>query len=148
MRPSPSHRSHGVSTIRPLPSHRGHAPDLTIWPRTVRETCCTTPEPPHPGQVLVRKLIRTDGTVKELPRRITPGLIESLIDADTLDVVRLRHMGAPLHVMILDDQGTHKDLPVNDEATRLYHANCIPDADLPPIRGDVVIAPDQDFADE
>ena len=37
--------------MRPAPSQRGQVPDRTIWPRTVRETCWTTPAPPQPGHV-------------------------------------------------------------------------------------------------
>ena len=49
--PSPSQRSQGVSTMRPAPSQRGQVPERTICPSTVRDTCWTTPAPPHPGHV-------------------------------------------------------------------------------------------------
>lgn len=68
-----------------------------------------------------------------------------LIGADVLDTVNLRHMGHPLHVMLVDDQGHSKRLPVNVEATRLYHKNCRPNT-THTIRGDVVVVPDDDFS--
>jgi hypothetical protein len=64
---------------------------------------------------------------------------------DTIDTVTLRHMGSPMHVMLVDDIGAAKKLPVNVEATRLYHLNCRPGT-THEIRGDVVIVPDEDFA--
>lgn len=103
------------------------------------------PQTPPPGARLVRKLIRTDGSEKELQRATPMDVIRRLIVADSLDMVRLRHWGEPLHVMLVDDLGGYKDLPINPEATKLYHANCIPGV-VHPIRGDVVIVPDDDFA--
>lgn len=70
----------------------------------------------------------------------------ALIGADTIDVVSLRHMGEPRHVMLVDDGGHESRRPVNHEATRLYWANCRPGT-THQIVGDVVIAPDSDFAE-
>ncbi len=92
----------------------------------------------------MRKLIRTDGSTQDLPERQSMTILRGLIGADTLDTVNLRHMGHPLHVMLLDDLGHPKGLPVNAEATRLYHANCRPNT-THTIRGDVVVVPDKDF---
>lgn len=47
-------------------------------------------------------------------------------------------------VMLVDDLGHSKGLPVNDAATELYHSVCRPGATWE-IRGDVVIANDSDF---
>lgn len=96
----------------------------------------------------MRKLIRVDGTVEELHGPISMAAIEQLIGATDsgLDTVNLRHLGQPLLVMLVDDQGHKKGLPVNEEATRLYHANCVEGSEPPPIVGDVVIVPDHDYA--
>jgi hypothetical protein len=91
----------------------------------------------------IRKLIRADGTSVELaPVSMT---IHTLIGADTLDSVNLRHLGRPAHVMLVDDTGMVDGKPANAEATKLYHANCRPGT-THPICGDVVVAPDEDFA--
>lgn len=109
----------------------------------------------------MRKIIRTDGTelVLDKPRTMTE--IEALIGASTLDSVSLRHLGRPLHVMLLDDGGHHTKhvetaghlqiistghrKPVNEKATALYWANCRPGT-THQIVGDVAIVPDSDFA--
>lgn len=93
----------------------------------------------------MRRLLRANGTAKDItePRPIAE--LRTLISADTIDSVQLRHMGNPLHLMLVDDRGHEKGLPVNEEATRLYLANCYPGT-THQIRGDVVIVPDEDFA--
>lgn len=92
----------------------------------------------------MRALIKTDGTRQDLDRRQSMADIKRLINASTLDTVNLRHMGVPGHVMVLDDLGHDRGLPVNAEATRLYHANCKPGT-THQIRGDVVVVMDSDF---
>ena len=111
---------------------------------------------------MMRKLIRTDGTSMDLPSRLSSAEIRTLIGVETLGTVNLRHMGAPLHVMLIDDEGYESQLvekrpghfelrpvrarkPVNVEATRLYHLNCIPAGMTHQIVGDVVVVPDDDF---
>ena len=94
---------------------------------------------------ITRKLIRTDGTEVELTGPHAIGDIEQLIGADTLDTVALRHLGNPLHMMLVDDAGHSKKLPVNEKATELYLENCRPHT-FHKIRGDVVIVPDGDYA--
>lgn len=93
---------------------------------------------------ITRKLIRTDGTEQIIDGRLSLDAISKLIGADTIDTVSLRHMGHPLHVMIVDDNGHPDDLPLNAKATALYHANCIPGT-THHIVGDVAIVPDHDF---
>ena len=56
------------------------------------------------------------------------------VGADTLDTVTL-HDG---RLMLIDDDGFAKRLPVNEAATALYAARCRPDS-APVIVGDVVI---------
>ena len=93
----------------------------------------------------IRQLIRADGTKLDLPAAHSIEQHRKLIGANTLDTVTLHHMGQPRHVMLLDDIGHVKRLPVNAEATRLYHANCKPGT-THTIRGDVIVVPDADFA--
>lgn len=93
----------------------------------------------------MRAVIKTDGSNVQLPEPKTMKACHALIGADTLDTVTLRHMGYPMHVMLVDDAGHSKGLPVNTEATRLYHMNCRPGT-THTIRGDVVVVPDEDFA--
>lgn len=115
----------------------------------------------------MRQLIKTDGTITDLPdTRLTMRAIHELIGAESLDFVSLKHMGNPLHVMALDDNGYETNLektegggialyhlatakprrPVNALATELYQRNCRPGTNHQ-IVGDVVIVPDEDFAD-
>ncbi|MCD0496902.1 DUF3846 domain-containing protein [Achromobacter sp. MY14] len=87
-----------------------------------------------------RKLIRADGaeTVLHGPHAIQD--VCQMIGADALDTVSLADR---VHVMLVDDDGISKGLPVNPAATRLYQeARGIPHQ----IRGDVVIVPDSDYA--
>lgn len=90
---------------------------------------------------MVRKLIRADGTEIEVGR-MSMGQIRNRLGADTLDTVMLQDR---THVMILDDMGHPKGLPVNVSATALYHEVCKPGT-THVIRGDVIIVPDEDFA--
>lgn len=95
---------------------------------------------------IIRKLLRADGTSMELPAGKGVEWLRNLIGADILDTVRLHLLGDPLHVMLLDDLGHPKRLPINPEATRLYLRHCVPGTQHC-IRGDVVIVPDDDFAE-
>ena len=88
----------------------------------------------------IRKLIRADGseTVMHGPHAIQD--VCQMLGADALDTVSLADR---IHVMLVDDEGIQKNLPVNPAATRLYQdARGIPHQ----IRGDVVIVPDSDYA--
>lgn len=96
---------------------------------------------------ITRKLIRADGTEEDLIGPHALDDVRQMIGASTLDTVALRHLGQPLHVMLIDVNGYLRDLPVNSKATELYHANCIPGT-THQIRGDVVIVPDGDYARE
>jgi hypothetical protein len=55
----------------------------------------------------------------------------------TMDVTRVRYLGK-LRPMAVDDEGMCKELPVNEEATKAYHANCKPGT-VWPICGPAVI---------
>jgi hypothetical protein len=116
-----------------------------------------------------RRVIRTDGSIELLQDRVSIPDAERLLKTDTLDTVRLRHLGEPTMVMLVIDDGWHTvrvteeveihgqqvaqtslkplspKFPINELATELYLANCIPGT-THRIAGDVVIAPDSDFA--
>ncbi len=111
---------------------------------------------------VIRKLFRTDGTSMDLPKGMDWDALKNLMGADTIDTVILRHMGNPMHVMLVDDNGyevqevqispTHFERrpvrarkPLNVEATRLYHLNCKPGVEHQ-IVGHVIVMPDEDFA--
>jgi len=110
---------------------------------------------------LVRLLIRTDGTTRQLPGPVSMAEVGKLIGADCIDCVNLRHMGEPRHVMCVDDNGYETESttagnvttlvpvralkPVNRHATSLYWLNCAPGT-THAIVGDVLILPDEDFA--
>jgi hypothetical protein len=112
--------------------------------------------------MLTRKLIRADGTSEEIPPGKSMADLRALIGAQGIDTVNLRHMGEPLHVMLVDDKGYETEMvekgsghfelrptkarkPVNAEATKLYLANCRPGT-THQIVGDVIVVPDLDFA--
>lgn len=90
-----------------------------------------------------RMIIRADGRREPMPAECVGSirLLSALIGADLVDTVRLRHLGRPVIVMFVDDLGHQRLRPVNDAATQLYRANCVPGT-THVIRGDVVICPD------
>ncbi|AOY94305.1 hypothetical protein BKK79_35955 [Cupriavidus sp. USMAA2-4] len=92
----------------------------------------------------IRKVIHADGTEVTLDGPRTIEQIRLRIGADALDVVRLRDRA---HVMIVDDFGHPKGLPVNEKATQLYWEICRPGT-THQIRGTVVIVPDSDFGSD
>ncbi|WP_338881515.1 hypothetical protein WHX56_14000 [Achromobacter veterisilvae] len=88
----------------------------------------------------IRKLIRADGAEAELHGPHALADVCQMIGADALDTVSLADR---VHVMLVDDDGVSKNLPVNPAATRLYQdARGVPHQ----IRGDVIIVPDSDYA--
>lgn len=90
----------------------------------------------------MRKLIKTDGSVQLLGFRQTTMQLRAMIGADCLDTVILKDR---VHVMLVDDAGHAKGLPVNPKATEIYYEKC-GGPNPHQIRGDVVIVPDEDFA--
>ena len=91
----------------------------------------------------MRTVVGTDGTVTPLDGKQTLEQVYQHIGhgCDTIDVVNLRQHGL---VMLVDDNGMYTQPEVNDIATALYHAICVPGT-IWPIRGNVVIVPDADF---
>lgn len=87
----------------------------------------------------MRVLLKTDGTASPIEGSPTLGGLAKMLGAKALDTVSHVHDGK--HVMFVDDLGHQKGLPVNDVATRLYHARCKPGSNPPPIVGDVVVLP-------
>lgn len=96
---------------------------------------------------IVRRLIRDDGTEVELPPEVIGNMqmLRELLGAESTDMVRLHHLGRPLHVMLVDDIGSIRRRPVNAKATALYHANCRPGT-THDIRGHVIVCPEDDIA--
>lgn len=90
-----------------------------------------------------RRLMRADRTGMDLPDGKTLDWLRDLIGARTVQVIRLRHWDG--HVLMFDNEGLHKRLPVNDRATRLYRFAVIQPT-LREIRGDAVIYPDEAFS--
>lgn len=109
-----------------------------------------------------RMILRTSGAVEALPGPLSMAELCSRIGADLPDTVRL----AGGYVMLVNDRGyetkpvesvepdgTHVVelrvvralLPLNVEATRLYHGVCRPGT-THQIVGDVAVVPDSDFA--
>lgn len=106
------------------------------------------------------QILRTDGRVEdvEITRTKPFQQIEQLIGAAMLDGVSLRDG----RVMFVDDNGydtifvdhgngqfeakpVKANKPVNEKATALYHAVCLPGS-THQIVGDVAIVRDEDFA--
>lgn len=84
--------------------------------------------------------VHPDGRIEEAELRADQGLdiAHRFIGEDVaLDLARVRYEGR-LCTMAVDDGGHAKDLPVNEIATRAYHANCIPGT-THQIRGTAVI---------
>lgn len=113
-------------------------------------------------QALARvTIIRTDGTREEyeVGKHIVLDWIRRMIRAEITDSFRLKD--GTTRVCILNDHGYETEkvhvgntihlqptkalLPVNHEATKLYHAICRPGT-THQIVGDVAIAYDEDFA--
>lgn len=89
------------------------------------------------------EIIRVSGQREEQYHPKWAALMEicKTIGAEGLDTVNLRDG----RVMIVDDTGMIDGKPINPEATKLYHAVCVPGNPFS-IHGDVAIALDQDFA--
>jgi hypothetical protein len=92
---------------------------------------------------IVRALLRADGTHIELEGPLSIREIVALIDAEAVDTVRLSD---GIHVMVVDDAGHAKELPVNTAATYLYWDKCGGPVEHVMV-GDVVVVPDADFAE-
>ncbi len=88
----------------------------------------------------MRTVFYTDGSTLNITKTSMP-MLHKLIGADTIDTVNLRNGD----VMLVDDAGHAKGLPVNQEATKFYHSVCKPGT-THVIRGNVVVVPDLDFA--
>ncbi|MBK3333537.1 hypothetical protein [Burkholderia pseudomallei] len=93
----------------------------------------------------MRRLIKASSHTVELDRRYTMREIEALIGAEVVDSRNLDPQAdVDMHVMIFDDLFLDKGLPLNVQATAIYHAAGFSPAQV--ICGDVVIVPDSDFA--
>lgn len=90
-------------------------------------------------------VITTDGIAVTLHRAPTVDDLRRIIKADALDVVRVGKLIPNDVVMYVDDLGLKTHKPINEEATKLYLAICIPGA-TGKIAGDVVLVHDEDLA--
>lgn len=92
-------------------------------------------------QAPTRCVFRTDGTVLFLNGPQTMAQLEALIGCTACDTVMLwDHM----HVMIVDDTGHQRGLPINAAGTAFYQKSRPGSPWV--VRGDIVIVPDSDYA--
>lgn len=87
-----------------------------------------------------RRMIAVEGNQQGLNESQTMKQIGGLIGADCCSVIMLKHG----MVMLVDDAGQEKKLPINYLATAIVYGSQ-PYGVEREIRGDVVIAPDTDF---
>lgn len=110
-------------------------------------------------KIPLRCIIRTDGTITEIPKS-TNAQLHELCGCDLFDTVNLRNRLG--QVMLVDDAGYEAEMvkiepgyfvmqpkralkPVNAIATELYLTVCVPGT-THQIVGDVAVVPDEDFA--
>ena len=91
----------------------------------------------------IRKLIRADGAETELHGPHALQDVRQMIGADDLEMVR---MDDGVHVMLIARDDKNGSAKVNQSATDLFGDVYRPS--WYPIRGDVVIVPDSDYARE
>ena len=92
----------------------------------------------------MRRLIPVEGEVVEYPSPIGMNQIRKLIGADTMDSFNLFDRR---YVVLVDDAGHAKNLPVNIRATAMYWERCGgPNSHT--IRGPVFLCPDSDFEEK
>lgn len=96
-----------------------------------------------------RCIIRPDGSQELLTDPLTLQVAQKRLNAPAgLRTVRLRHLGQPAMVMLIDDYAPSKLGPVvNVRATALYQANCCQTTDYK-VMGCVLIAPEADYPEE
>jgi hypothetical protein len=90
--------------------------------------------------MLIRKIIRTDGTETAIDGILSITEIAGLLGADSLYSLDLDD---DLHILLFDDEAYKKQLPVNKTANELFLKKH-PTKDYV-IRGDVVIIPGRDL---
>lgn len=110
-------------------------------------------------KIPLRCVIRTDGTITEIPKS-TNAELHALLGCELFDSVNLRNRLG--QVMLVDDEGYESRMvqvepglfvmqpvralkPVNAIATELYLTVCVPGT-THQILGDVAVVPDEDFA--
>ena len=90
----------------------------------------------------LRLLITPDGIIANIGMALPYADIKRRMTADTTDTVNLLDRE---HVMLVDDHGQRKSLPINPIATALYWQRCGGPVEHT-IVGPVYIVPDEDFA--
>lgn len=92
----------------------------------------------------LRFLVPVEGDLEGIDHPLTIDQIAKRLGAESLDTVSLRDPHG--RVMLVDDNGHAKGLPINAIATSYYHAVCRVGSNPPPIRGPVIVVPDADFS--
>lgn len=87
-----------------------------------------------------RRMIAIEGSQQGISESQTMKQIGDMIGADCCSAIMLKHG----MVMLIDDAGQEKKLPINYLATAIVYGSQ-PYGIEREIRGDVVIAPDTDF---
>lgn len=95
---------------------------------------------------LMRFLVPVEGDIEAIDGPMTITQIEQRLGAAGLDTVNLRDRRWG-RMMLVDDQGMLKRLPVNHLATAYYHSVCRPGT-THQIRGPVIVVPDNDFGSD
>jgi hypothetical protein len=92
-------------------------------------------------------IIRTDGTEESHEERPTMSLCLAAIQASALETIPIGRANTPPddQIMLVDDTGALRDLPVNAKATALDQAICVP-GNPHHIHGDVIVTYDWYFA--
>lgn len=90
-------------------------------------------------------IIRANGTEQVVEEAPTLSSVHEALKCDCIDALRLSTYSINQAVMLVDDSGMLKRLPVNVKATALYRAV----VDTPySIHGDVIVCSDMDFGDD
>jgi hypothetical protein len=91
-------------------------------------------------------ILRTDGTEATHQERPTMAICLAAIGAEVPDTVSIGRANTPPddQIMLVDDAGVLKGLPVNPKASELYHRVCKPGT-IWKIHGDVVLTYDRYF---
>jgi len=89
----------------------------------------------------MRKIIRSNGAEIQIEGQKPLKELAKLINVDCTDSILLPDR---VHVMLVDDDGHLKGLPLNPKATALYRSKN-PEHATHTIVGDVAIVPDEDF---
>src|SRR5262245_54888766 len=83
-------------------------------------------------------ILRANGEMEDLPGPLSLEQMQKAVGG-YIEFVTLRIVGRERHIMIVNEEGLLKDLPVNPQATALY-VEATRGAAVTPIVGDVILA--------